>query len=98
MGDEEERWNEKKQTVIDGIVDRLINGDVASKIQAAREIRSMIRNSNSAGKIRVKFGDAGVIQPLVVLLCSQVHDAREVSLLALLNLASRNERLVVVLC
>ncbi|KAI3828121.1 hypothetical protein L1987_02218 [Smallanthus sonchifolius] len=92
MDEEEERWNRKKQTVIDEISDKLINGDLATKIQAAREIRSMIRNRNSSGKIRAKFAAAGVIQPLVLMLCSQQHDAREVSLLALLNLASRNER------
>ncbi|XP_076900329.1 uncharacterized protein LOC143554467 [Bidens hawaiensis] len=65
---------------------------MVTKIQAAREIRSMIRNRNSAGKVRVKFAGSGVIQPLVLMLCSQHHDAREVSLLALLNLASRNDR------
>ncbi|KAL8195422.1 hypothetical protein R6Q57_025825 [Mikania cordata] len=92
MGEEEERWNHKKQSLIDEIADRLINGDLATKIQAAREIRSMIRNRNSSGKIRVKFAGVGVIQPLVLMLCSQHHDAREVSLLALLNLSSRNER------
>ncbi|XP_076903186.1 uncharacterized protein LOC143558180 [Bidens hawaiensis] len=94
IGEEEDRRNQRKQTLIDEISDRLINGDMATKIQAAREIRSMIRNRNSAGKIRVKFAGAGagVIQPLVLMLCSQHHDAREVSLLALLNLASRNDR------
>ncbi|KAL8209700.1 hypothetical protein R6Q57_006432 [Mikania cordata] len=92
MGDEEERWNQKKQTLIDEISGRLINGELPIKIQAAREIRSMIRNGNSSGKIRAKFAGAGVIQPLVLMLCSQHQDAREVSLLALLNLASRNER------
>ncbi|KAK9077419.1 hypothetical protein SSX86_005756 [Deinandra increscens subsp. villosa] len=93
MGEEDERWNHnKKQTLTDEISHRLINGDLATKIQAAREIRSMIRNRNSSAKIRVKFAAAGVIQPLVLMLCSQHHDAREVSLLALLNLASRNER------
>lgn len=91
---EEERWNQKKLTLIEEISDKLINGDLITKIQAAREIRSMIRNRNSSGKIRDKFAVAGVIQPLVLMLCSQHHDAREVSLLALLNLASRNERFV----
>ncbi|XP_076894465.1 U-box domain-containing protein 45-like [Bidens hawaiensis] len=91
-GEEECSRNQRKQTLIDEISDRLINGDMVAKIQAAREIRSMIRNRNSAGKIRVKFAGAGVIQPLVLMLCSQHHDAREVSLLALLNLAYRNDR------
>lgn len=93
MGEEEEeRWNQKKQTLIDEISDKIINGDLLTKIQAAREIRSMIRNRNSSVKLRVKFAAAGVIQPLVLLLCSGNHDAREASLLALLNLASRNDR------
>ncbi|KAJ9551465.1 hypothetical protein OSB04_015510 [Centaurea solstitialis] len=97
MGEEEEdeeRWNRKKQTtLIDEISDKMINGDLTTKIQSAREIRSMIRNRNSSSvKLRVKFAAAGVIQPLVQLLCSGHHDAREASLLALLNLASRNDR------
>nr|XP_043621890.1 U-box domain-containing protein 10-like [Erigeron canadensis] len=82
----------KKQTLIEEISDKLIAGDLPTKIQAAREIRSLIRNRNSSAKIRTKFADSGVIQPLVLMLYSKVHDAREASLLALLNLASRNER------
>ncbi|CAH1444667.1 unnamed protein product [Lactuca virosa] len=92
MKEENEGGNQKKQTLIDEISDRLINGELPTKIQAAMEIRSLIRNRNSPGKIRAKFAGAGVIQPLVLMLCSQHHDAREASLLALLNLASRNER------
>ncbi|KAI3734037.1 hypothetical protein L6452_13497 [Arctium lappa] len=93
MGEEEEeRWNQKKQTLIDEISDKMINGDFLTKIEAAREIRSMICNCNSSVKLHVKFAAADVIQPLVLLLCSGHHDAREASLLALLNLASRNDR------
>ncbi|KAL4581454.1 hypothetical protein LXL04_017669 [Taraxacum kok-saghyz] len=92
LGDGEERWNQKKVTPIDEISHRLIDGDLYTKIQAAMDIRSMIRNRNSPEKIRAKFATAGVIPPLVLMLCSQHHDAREASLLALLNLASRNER------
>lgn len=92
MGEEEERRNQKKETLIDEITDRLIKGELPAKIQAAGEIRSMIRNRNSSGTFRAKFAAAGVIQPLVIMLCSQHHDASEASLLALLNLASRNER------
>ncbi|KAI7744094.1 hypothetical protein M8C21_030344 [Ambrosia artemisiifolia] len=90
----EERWNQKKPTVVvDEVSDRLINGDLLIKIQAAREIRSIIRNHRSSGKVRVKFAGAGVIQPLVLMLCSKHDDACEASLLALLNLASRNDRI-----
>nr|XP_043629415.1 U-box domain-containing protein 6-like [Erigeron canadensis] len=92
--EETERCNENEESqIIDEISNKLINGDVITKTEAARDMRSMIRNRNScSGKIRVKFAGAGVIQPLVLMLSSQYHDAREASLLALLNLASRNER------
>ncbi|XP_071697739.1 U-box domain-containing protein 45-like [Rutidosis leptorrhynchoides] len=88
----EQAFNHKKQTLIDEISGKVITGDLPTKIQAAREIRSLIRHRNSSDKIRTKFAAAGVIKPLVLMLYSKVHDAREVSLLALLNLASRNER------
>ncbi|PWA39196.1 ARM repeat superfamily protein [Artemisia annua] len=76
------------------ISDKLKNGDdLEMKIEAAREIRSMIRNRNNSGEqIRSKFGGAGVIKPLVGMLSLENDDAVEVSLLALLNLASKNKR------
>lgn len=90
----EEIWNQKKQTLIEQVAHRLINGeDLKTKIQAAREIRKLVRNSSSV-KARSKFAAAGVIQPLVFMLGSDNPDARETSLLALLNLAARNERSV----
>jgi hypothetical protein len=60
-----------------------------TKIEAAREIRRMVRKSS---KTRSKIADAGVIQPLIFMLSSSNIDARQSSLLALLNLAVRNER------
>ncbi|GKD08626.1 U-box domain-containing protein 3, partial [Tanacetum coccineum] len=84
--------NKKKETLIDEISSKLISGDLLTKIQAAKEIRSLIRNQTNSNKIRDKFAAAGVIQPLVLLLFHTNHDARQVSLLALLNLASRNDR------
>lgn len=94
MEKEEEIWNQKKQTLIEQVAHRLINGeDLKTKIQAAREIRKLVRNSSSV-KARSKFAAAGVIQPLVFMLGSDNPDARETSLLALLNLAARNERSV----
>lgn len=84
--------NNKKQTLIDEISSNLISGDLLTKIQAAKEIRSLIRNQTNSSKIRDKFALAGVIQPLVLMLYNRNHDARQVSLLALLNLASRNDR------
>ncbi|XP_076922416.1 U-box domain-containing protein 45-like [Bidens hawaiensis] len=82
------------QTIINQISSNLIHArDIITKIQAARDIRSLIRNhSSSSDNIRAKFGEPGVIQPLVLMLCSRNHDARQASLLAVLNLASRNQR------
>ncbi|XP_071727139.1 U-box domain-containing protein 45-like [Rutidosis leptorrhynchoides] len=80
------------ETLVDEIADKLINGDIISKIQGAREIRNMFRNRKCSGNISTKFGCAGAIQPLVHMLNSQHNDAQEASLIALLNLASRNQR------
>ncbi|XP_065875433.1 U-box domain-containing protein 11 [Euphorbia lathyris] len=88
--DEEEAWNFNKQTLIFQLSDRLIHGDLSTQIQAARDIRKLVRKSSS--KTRSKFAAAGVIQPLVLMLLSSNLDARQASLLALLNLAVRNER------
>ncbi|KAK9691226.1 hypothetical protein RND81_09G184100 [Saponaria officinalis] len=74
------------------IAETLINGDLQSQIQAAREIRRIIRSSSSSTKLRSKFAVAGVIPPLVSLLSSFDVDAREAAIVALLNLAVRNER------
>ncbi|KAJ9687063.1 hypothetical protein PVL29_015783 [Vitis rotundifolia] len=94
MGDseeEEEIGRQQKQTLIDGVAERLLSGDLDSKIQAAIDIRNILRNSSV--KIRSKFtAAAAVIQPLVSLLLSPNQHAAEVSLLALLTLAARNER------
>ncbi|KAJ0733381.1 putative armadillo-like helical protein [Helianthus annuus] len=96
MGEEEDAApftrSSYKQTLIDQISGNLIAGDLTVKIHAAREIRSLIRHHNSSHQIRAKFASAGVIQPLVLMLYSRNHDARHASLLAVLNLASRNER------
>ncbi|GFZ07573.1 hypothetical protein Acr_19g0005100 [Actinidia rufa] len=88
---EEETWNRKKQTLIEEVAEKLINGDLDAKIQAARDIRKLVRKSSV--KTRSKFAAAGVIEPLVSMLISTNLHAREASLLALLNLAVRNERL-----
>ncbi|KAI8552209.1 hypothetical protein RHMOL_Rhmol06G0248400 [Rhododendron molle] len=90
MGKDEETWNQKKQTLIEEVAEKLIGGDLDAKIQAARDIRKLVRKSPV--KTRSKFAAAGVIQPLVSMLLSPNVDARESSLLALLNLAVRNER------
>nr|XP_028953653.1 U-box domain-containing protein 14-like isoform X2 [Malus domestica] len=93
--EEAETWNQRKQILILEISSKLIHGDLESKIEAARDIRNLVRKSStssSSSKTRSKLGAAGVIPPLVLMLCSPNPDARQVSLLALLNLAVRNER------
>ncbi|BFG25881.1 U-box domain-containing protein 3 [Prunus yedoensis var. nudiflora] len=95
--EEVETWNQRKQTLILEISSKLIQGDLEAKIEAARDIRNLVRkssssSSSSSSKTRSKLGAAGVISPLVLMLCSPNPDARQVSLLALLNLAVRNER------
>ncbi|GAB2215108.1 hypothetical protein Droror1_Dr00019483 [Drosera rotundifolia] len=73
----------------------LSTGTLSSQIQAAREIRKLIRSSPSpasAAKIRSRLVAAGVVQPLVSMLGCGSVEAREVGLVAVLNLAARNER------
>lgn len=89
---EEEAWNQRKQALIEELSDKLVNGDLQTKIEAARDIRKIVKKSSL--KTRSKFAAAGVIQPLVLMLVSPNLDACEASLLALLNLAVRNERFV----
>ncbi|KAJ6880590.1 U-box domain-containing protein 15 [Populus alba x Populus x berolinensis] len=87
---EEEAWNLRKQTQIVELSERLMNGDLKTQIEAARDIRKLVRKSSA--KTRTKLAAAGVIQPLIFMLLSPNFDARHASLLALLNLAVRNER------
>lgn len=109
-GEEEvEAWNQRKQTQILQLSEKLNNGDLKSQIEAARDIRKLVRKSSSSSssssaaaassssssssmKTRSRLAAAGVIQPLVFMLVSPSLDAREASLLALLNIAVRNER------
>jgi vacuolar protein 8 len=105
--EEVEAWNQRKQTQILQLSEKLIHGDLESQIEAARDIRKLVRKSSSSSaaaaaassssssssmKTRSKLAAAGVIQPLVFMLVSPSLDAREASLLALLNIAVRNER------
>ncbi|GAB4859309.1 hypothetical protein Ancab_010771 [Ancistrocladus abbreviatus] len=92
---ENEILKQNKQTQILEIAEKLINGGLRSQIQAAKEIRKLVRScssSASSSKTRTRFVAAGVIPPLICMLSSSNLDAREASLLALLNLAVRNER------
>lgn len=95
-------WNKKKEAEIEEIAEKLKNGggDLESKIEAALYIRKMVRSSSNSNnhyssvKTRSRFGAAGVIQPLISMLLSSNPLASQSSLLALLNLAVRNERCV----
>ncbi|XP_059282601.1 U-box domain-containing protein 4 [Lycium ferocissimum] len=92
---EDEPKNRKCKNVIEEIAEKLKNEVCEEgKIEAAKDIRKLVRKSSSSGKTRVRFAAAGVIPPLVDMLrgCSYSLLAREAALLALLNLASRNER------
>jgi vacuolar protein 8 len=97
-GEEEvQTWNQRKQAQILQLSEKLNHGDLESQIEAARDIRKLVRKSSSSSssssmKTRSRLAAAGVIQPLVFMLVSPSLDAREASLLALLNIAVRNER------
>ncbi|XP_038901493.1 U-box domain-containing protein 45 [Benincasa hispida] len=85
-----ETSNHRKQLLIFHLSQRLIHGDLHSRIEAAKDLRKLARKSSP--KSRSNLGASSLIQPLVCMLLSPNLDAREASLLALLNLASRNER------
>lgn len=84
--------NHRNQILIFQLSQKLIHGDLHSRIQAAKDLRNLARKSSP--KSRSNLGASSLIQPLVCMLLSPSLDAREASLLALLNLASRNERFV----
>lgn len=97
----QQRGHSRSNLLIQEVSERLISGDLHTKIQAARDIRKAVRRSASSSsspssslKTRSRFAAAGVVQPLVLMLFSPNDEAREASLLALLNLAVRNERSV----
>lgn len=41
---EEEAWNQRKQALIEELSDKLINGDLETKIEAARDIRKVVKS------------------------------------------------------
>ncbi|ERN19200.1 hypothetical protein AMTRI_Chr10g232370 [Amborella trichopoda] len=86
---EEEAWTLTKQALVQEAAKTLFNGTLENQIQAARDIRKL---SKTSVKTRANFAAAGVIQPLVSMLNLPNAEAKEASLLALLNLAVRNER------
>lgn len=95
--EEQQKKNRKCKNVIEEIAEKLKSEvEEEGKIEAAKDIRKLVRKSSFSGKTRSRFAAAGVIPPLVDMLqpCSYSLLAREAALLALLNLASRNERFV----
>lgn len=87
-------WSRKM--MVEEAARRLKTGDLRAKIEAARDVRRLVRNSsttNSKTAVRCRFAAAGVIEPLVSMLHNSLPlAAREAALLALLNLAARNQR------
>ncbi|KAG1366319.1 U-box domain-containing protein 7 [Cocos nucifera] len=78
-------WCEEAEA--QGIVERIRSEDVKCRIQAAREIRRLTKTSS---KHRRQL--SGAIEPLVSMLQSGDPDSGEAAILALLNLAVRDER------
>lgn len=87
-------WSRKM--MVEETARRLKSGDLRAKIEAARDVRKLVRkssSSNSKSAVRGRFASAGAIEPLVSMLHSTMPlAAREAALLALLNLAARNQR------
>ncbi|XP_051132905.1 U-box domain-containing protein 10 [Andrographis paniculata] len=86
-------WSRKM--VVEEVAMRLKAGDLAARINAARDVRTLVRKSsnNSKSAVRRRLAAAGVIEPLVSMLHGSFPTAaREVALLALLNLAARNQK------
>lgn len=87
-------WSGKM--MVEEVARKLKNGDLRAKMEAAIDVRRLVRkssNSNSKSAVRCRFAAAGVIEPLVSMLHSSFPlAAREAALLALLNLAARNQR------
>ncbi|GFQ05967.1 hypothetical protein PHJA_002740700 [Phtheirospermum japonicum] len=87
-------WGRKM--MVEEVARVLNHGDLRARIEAARDVRRLVRKSSSANSksaVRCRFAAAGVIEPLVSMLHSSLPlAAREAALLALLNLAARNQR------
>lgn len=88
-GPEEELREAKMQARVEEIASTLANGDAYARIQAAKNIRKIVRRSPKA---RSAFAVPAIIQPLISMLPSADHRSMESALLALLNIAVRNER------
>ncbi|CAA7397895.1 unnamed protein product [Spirodela intermedia] len=78
-----------RQALLRDLSRQLAYGDLAARVQAARDIRRLARASVKARSV---FAVDAVVGPLVAMLPSREREEREAALLALLNLAVRNER------
>ncbi|KAH9306452.1 hypothetical protein KI387_010856 [Taxus chinensis] len=85
-GDDQKR---KMNTNVDEIVRSVFHGEEDVKIRAAKEIRKMTKTS---ARSRANLAAKGVILPLVSMLRSSNMEAKEAAVLALLNLAVKNEK------
>lgn len=79
----------RKQALVHELSAKLASGDPSAQIEAARDVRRIARASARA---RSAFAVAAVVDPLVSMLAAPDRPAKESALLALLNLAVRNER------
>ncbi|XP_010260385.1 PREDICTED: U-box domain-containing protein 4-like isoform X2 [Nelumbo nucifera] len=77
----------RKSAIVKQTIELIQSEDTESKIQAAREIRRLTKTSQ---KHRRQF--SGAIEPLLSMLKSDSLECKEASLLALLNLAVKDER------
>lgn len=71
-------------------MEALLSGEREAQVFAARQF------CNLTTKQRHKLAEKGVISPLVLMLHGHDHEGIEAALLALLSLAFRSERLVIV--
>eukprot|EP01018_Ginkgo_biloba_P028165 Gb_35631 [translate_table: standard] len=88
MSNDEGKQNSSMNGNAEEIVCSILHGDGDVKIRAAEEIRRMTKTS---AKSREYLAAAGVIIPLVSMLKSTNMEAKEAAVLALLNLAVKDE-------
>ncbi|KAF3792359.1 U-box domain-containing protein 4 [Nymphaea thermarum] len=87
--DDEFTGEDHRRTVVRETVDLAISGEPEMEVRAAREIRRLAKTS---ARYRRLFAEAGVIETLVRMLASPMDGSKEAALLALLNLAVKDER------
>lgn len=87
--DDEFTADDGRLAVVRETVDMAISGEPEMEVRAAWEIRRLTKTS---AKYRRLFAEAGMIEPLVGMLASPTDGCKEAALLALLNLAVKDER------